>query len=69
MAGISGDLTISVEDDLNNIPTDMKQLIFELLVNHTQQLENNKQYLKQDVAHVQKHIIRINDVAYKHFNV
>ena len=28
MAGISGDLTTSVEDDLNNIPTDMKQLIF-----------------------------------------
>ena len=58
-----------VKEDLNEIPTTMKQLIFELLVNHTDQLENNKQYLKEDVRHIHKHIIKINDVAYKYFNV
>ena len=58
-----------VKEDLNKIPDTMKQLIFELLVNHTDQLENNKQYLKEDVRHIHKHIIEINDVAYKYFNV
>ena len=55
--------------DLNNLSEDMRQLIFELLVNHTEQLENNKQYLEKDVDLVHKHIIKINDVAYKYFNV
>ena len=58
-----------VKEDLNDIPTTMRQLIFELLINHTEQLENNKQYLKEDVDYVHKHIIKINDVAYKYFNV
>ena len=52
-----------VKEDLNDIPTTMRQLIFELLINHT------KQYLKEDVDYVHKHIIKINDVAYKYFNV
>jgi hypothetical protein len=58
-----------VKEDLNKIPDTMKQLIFELLVNHTKQLENNKQYLKEDVDYVHKHIVKIYDVAYKYFNV
>ena len=58
-----------VKEDLNEIPDTMKKLIFELLVNHTDQLENNKQYLKEDIRHIHKHIIKINDVAYKYFNV
>ncbi len=58
-----------VKEDLNKIPDTMKQLIFELLVNHTKQLENNKQYLKEDVDYVHKHIVKIYNVAYKYFNV
>jgi len=59
-----------VKENLSDIPTTMKQLIFELLINRTEQLENFKQYLKkEDVDYVHKTIIRINDVAYKHFNV
>tara|TARA_R100001163_G_scaffold4862_4_gene6109 strand:- start:1906 stop:2112 length:207 start_codon:yes stop_codon:yes gene_type:complete len=55
--------------DLNLISDDMKILIFDLLTKHTQQLEDNKQYLDRDVEYVHKHIIKINDVAYKYFNV
>ena len=58
-----------VKEDLNKIPDTMKQLIFELLVNHTKQLENNKQYLNEDVDYVHKHIVKIYNVAYKYFNV
>ena len=57
------------QEDLNELPTAIRQLIFELLVNHTDTLENTKQYLTKDVALIHRHIIRINDVAYKYFNV
>lgn len=69
MGGISGDVTMLVKDDLNDIPTDMKRLIFKLLTDYTDQLENNKQYLKEDIERQNKVIIRINDVAYSKFNV
>ena len=55
--------------DLNKISEDMRSLIFDLLVKHTAQLEDNKQYLDKDVDYVHKHIIEINDLAYKYFNV